>query len=229
MLMTSRSRTARPRRVALYVAERSEYAGRVLDGALRYVEDHVGLTLRDFQDDLTTPDPIVKAYRRAFPKLFTDRSKMPAGLVDHLRYPEDLFRVQTDRFADYHVTDPGTFYRNARQWAVAQDPGSGVLELSAQTTAPPPPQPGRPVAAGPSKRARLDPYYLLMKLPGETKETFLIFEPFVPVGAGGSELSNLSGFMVAKSDPADYGRLEAYTMPLGQVVRGPDQVNAMSH
>src|SRR5437868_96975 len=56
MLMTSRSRTARPRRVALYVAERSEYAGRVLDGALRYVEDHVGLTLRDFQDDLTTPD-----------------------------------------------------------------------------------------------------------------------------------------------------------------------------
>ena len=48
-------------------------------------------------DDLTTPDPIVKAYRRAFPKLFTDRSKMPAGLVDHLRYPEDLFRVQTNR------------------------------------------------------------------------------------------------------------------------------------
>src|SRR5581483_6789970 len=179
------------------------------------------------RDDLTNPDPIIKAYRKAFPNLFTDRSKMPAGLVDHLRYPEDMFRVQTDRFADYHVTDPGTFYQNTRQWAVAQDPGSGVLELSTQTTAPPAPAPGRPVATGPSKRARMDPYYLLMKLPGESKETFLILEPFVPVGAGGNELSNLSAFMVAKSDPADYGRLEAYSMPLGEVVRGPDQINAI--
>jgi uncharacterized protein len=109
---------------------------------------------------------------------------------------------------------------------VAQDPGSGVLELSSQTTAPPAPAPGRP-APGPTKRARMDPYYLLMKLPGETKETFLILEPFVPVGAGGNELSNLSAFMVAKSDPADYGRLESYSMPLGEVVRGPDQINAI--
>jgi uncharacterized membrane protein (UPF0182 family) len=73
----------------------------------------------------------------------------------------------------------------------------------------------------------MDPYYLLMKLPGETKESFLILEPFVPVGAGGNELANLSGFMVAKSDPADYGRLESYSMPLGEVVRGPDQINAI--
>jgi len=202
---------------------------------LNYVRNSVKATVDAYDgtvkfyvyDDLTNPDPIVKAYRKAFPKLFTDRSQMPAGLVDHLRYPEDMFRVQTDRFADYHVTDPGTFYQNTRQWAVAQDPGSGVLELSTQTTAPPAPAPGRPVATGPSKRARMDPYYLLMKLPGESKETFLILEPFVPVGAGGNELSNLSAFMVAKSDPADYGRLEAYSMPLGEVVRGPDQINAI--
>jgi uncharacterized membrane protein (UPF0182 family) len=152
---------------------------------------------------------------------------MPAGLVDHLRYQEDLIRVQTDRFADYHVTDPATFYRNSRQWAVAQDPGSGVLQISTQTTAPPSPQPGRPVAAGPSKRTRMDPYYLLMRLPGQTEESFLILQPFVPVGSGGSELSNLSSFMVAKSDPGEYGKLEAYAMPVGQVVRGPDQVNAI--
>src|SRR5581483_9165963 len=199
---------------------------------LNYVRNSVKATVDSYDgtvkfyvyDDLTNPDPIIKAYRKAFPKLFTDRSKMPAGLVDHLRYPEDMFRVQTDRFADYHVTDPATFYQNTRQWAVAQDPGSGVLELSTQTTAAP--APGRPVP-GPSKRARMDPYYLLMKLPGETKESFLILEPFVPVGAGGNELANLSGFMVAKSDPADYGRLESYSMPLGEVVRGPDQINAI--
>jgi uncharacterized membrane protein (UPF0182 family) len=102
-----------------------------------------------------------------------------------------------------------------------------VLELSTQSTLAPAPQPGRPIAAGPSKRTRMDPYYLLMRLPGQPKESFLIFQPFVPVGAGGSELSNLSSFMVAKSDPGDYGKLEAYGMPVGQVVRGPDQVNAI--
>jgi uncharacterized protein len=102
-----------------------------------------------------------------------------------------------------------------------------VLELSTQTTVAAAPQPGRPVAAGPGKRARMDPYYLLMRLPGQPKESFLIFQPFVPVGAGGSELSNLSSFMVAKSDPGDYGKLEAYSMPVGQVVRGPDQINAI--
>ena len=73
----------------------------------------------------------------------------------------------------------------------------------------------------------MDPYYLLMRLPGQAKESFLILQPFVPVGAGGSELSNLSSFMVAKSDPGEYGKLEAYSMPVGQVVRGPDQVNAI--
>jgi uncharacterized membrane protein (UPF0182 family) len=206
-----------------------------LSTRLNYVRNSIKATVDAYDgtvkfyvfDDLTNPDPIVKAYRKAFPKLFTDRSQMPAGLVDHLRYPEDLFRVQTDRFADYHVTDPATFYRNSRQWAVAQDPGSGVLELSTQTTTAPAAQPGRPIAAGPSKRARMDPYYLLMRLPGQPKESFLIFQPFVPVGAGGSELSNLSSFMVAKSDPGDYGKLEAYAMPVGQVVRGPDQINAI--
>jgi hypothetical protein len=177
-------------------------------------------------DDLQHPDPIVKAYRKAFPKLFTDRSQMPAGLVDHLRYPEDLFRVQSDQFANYHVTDPPTFYQRSRQWAVAQDPGSGVLQ-SSQPTAAPTPTPGRPAATTPTRRARMRPYYLQMRLPGQPKENFLILQPFVPVGTGDQELPNLSAFMVAKSDPGEYGRLEAYTMPLGSVVPGPDQVDAI--
>jgi uncharacterized membrane protein (UPF0182 family) len=205
-----------------------------LQTRLNYVRNSVKATVDAYDgtvkfyiyDDPANPDPIVKAYQKAFPKLFTDRSQMPAGLADHLRYPEDLFRVQTDWYADYHVTDPPTFYRNSRQWDIAQDPGSGVLQLATQTTQVPVPQPGRP-AAGPSKRTRMDPYYLLMKLPGQANENFLILQPFVPVGQGGNELANLSAFMVAKSDPAEYGKLEAYTMPVGQVVRGPDQVNSI--
>ncbi|MDQ1508000.1 MAG: uncharacterized protein QOD57_5727 [Actinomycetota bacterium] len=208
--------------------------GSGLQTRLNYVRNSVKATIDAYDgtvkfyvyDDLTNPDPIVKAYRKAFPKLFTDRSQMPAGLVDHLRYPEDMFRVQSDRFADYHVTDPTTFYQNSRRWAVAQDPGSGVLS-SSQTTAPPAPQPGRPTATTPSRRTRMAPYYLQMRLPGQAKEGFLILQPFVPVATGDQELTNLSSFMVAKSDPAEYGRLEAYTMPVGSVVPGPDQINAI--
>jgi hypothetical protein len=222
-----------------YAQAYSPAAGRLTPGSglqtrLNYVRNSVKATIDAYDgtvkfyvyDDLTNPDPIVKAYRKAFPKLFTDRSQMPAGLVDHLRYPEDMFRVQSDRFADYHVTDPTTFYQNSRQWAVAQDPGSGVLS-SSQTTAPPTPQPGRPLAATPSRRTRMAPYYLQMRLPGQPKEGFLILQPFVPVGTGDQELTNLSSFMVAKSDPGEYGRLEAYTMPVGSVVPGPDQINAI--
>jgi hypothetical protein len=150
---------------------------------------------------------------------------MPAGLIDHLRYPEDLFRVQSDRFATYHVTDPPTFYQNSRAWVVAQDPDS-VVQTAQPTAAPTAAAPGRPAAA-PTRRDRMKPYYLQMRLPGQAEEGFLILQPFVPVAAGRNELSNLASFMVAKSDPAEYGRLEAYTMPGGASVKGPEQIDSL--
>jgi hypothetical protein len=78
-----------------------------------------------------------------------------------------------------------------------------------------------------SKKRRMEPYYLQMRLPGQTKESFLILQPFVPTARGGEELTNLVSFMVAKSDPGEYGTLEAYQMPVGQVIRGPDQINTI--
>jgi uncharacterized protein len=207
---------------------------------LNYVRNSVKATVDAYNgavnfyvfDSPDRPDPVVRAYRKAFPGLFQDQSKMPAGLAAHLRYPEDLFRVQADRFADYHVTQPQTFYSRSKQWAVAQDPGSGPLEFNTNTpsTVAPAPAPGpagRPGTVEPAKRARMKPYYLQMRLPDQPKENFLILQPFVPVSSGGdAELTNLVSFMVAKSDPGQYGRLEAYSMPVGRVVLGPDQVNA---
>ena len=205
-----------------------------LQTRLNYVRNSVKATVDAYDgtvkfyiyDDPTNPDPIVRAYQKAFPKLFSDRSQMPEGLVDHLRYPEDLFRVQSDRFAAYHVTEPAAFYQNARAWAVAQDPGSGVLQPTTSTLAPVPAAPGRP-AVTPSRRDRMDPYYLQMRLPGQAEEGFLILQPFVPVATGRAEPTNLASFMVAKSDPDEYGRLEAYTMPGGQAVKGPEQVDSL--
>jgi hypothetical protein len=189
------------------------------DGTIRFYE------IRGSQE---RRDPIVAAYRKAFPKLFVDQSQMPAGLAEHLRYPEDLFRVQTDVFAEYHVTEPSAFYNRSRQWSIAQDPGSGKLELAttpATPAAPVPGPPGRQVALEPAKRSRMAPYYLQMQLPGQTKESFLILQPYVPVSRD-DRLTNLLSFMVAKSDPGEYGTLEAYTMPTGQQVFGPAQANA---
>jgi uncharacterized protein len=206
-----------------------------LQTRLNYVRNSVKATVDAYDgtvkfyvyDDPQHPDPIVRAYRKAFPKLFSDRSQMPEGLVDHLRYPEDLFRVQTDQFGAYHVTEPSAFYGNAQRWVVAQDPGSGDLPTSPSTAAvPQPAAPGRP-AVTPTRRERMDPYYLEMRLPGQADEGFLILQPFVPVASGNTEPANLTSFMVAKSDPAEYGRLEAYAMPGGQTVVGPEQIDSV--
>jgi uncharacterized protein len=123
------------------------------------------------------------------------------------------------------VTDPTPFYQNARAWAVAQNPD---VQTTTQTSAATqqPAAPGRP-AVTPTRRDRMKPYYLQMRLPGQAEEGFLILQPFVPVATGRTELTNLAAFMVAKSDPGEYGRLEAYTMPGGTGVNGPEQIDSL--
>lgn len=168
-------------------------------------------------------DPIIRAYRKAFPKLFTDGDEMPAGLREHLRYPEDLFAVQTNVYAAYHMTDPTTFFNKTDLWEVSPDPGSGEVGFTdsgavatTETTAP---------EAARSTSARMEPIYLQIRLPGEEQEEFLILRPFVPVSRNNA-LTQLSSFMVAKSDPDSYGELESFVMPAGRSVFGPSQVDS---
>ena len=207
-----------------------------LQGRFNYVRNSVKATVDAYDGTVSfylmdaegqPRDPLAQAYKKAFPKLFKSQSQMPPGLADHLRYPEDLFRVQTDVFADYHVTQPSAFYNGSRQWDIAQNPGSGTLQLATATTQATSPQPvtGRPLVNQPRQSGRMEPYYLQMRLPGQTEEGFLILQPFVPVSRD-DRLTNLLAFMVGKSDPGEYGTLEAYTMPTGQQVFGPAQVNA---
>jgi len=167
-------------------------------------------------------DPILHVYARAFPNIFLPRAAMPPGLLPHLRYPEDLFRVQTTMFGKYHITDPASFYIGADQWNVAQDPGVGPpnqLPARTQVTT----ASGQIISIGQVRRE--DPYYLLMRLPKESDESFIILQPFVPISVGDKQ-QNMTGFMIAKSDPSDYGTLEAYHMPEGQLVAGPAQIDA---
>jgi uncharacterized membrane protein (UPF0182 family) len=164
-------------------------------------------------------EPIVRAYRKAFPDLFS--SDIPDELRAHFRYPEDLFRAQTDTWSRYHIEEPGPFYAQSDAWNVAQDPGTDSGGTA--TTQAVDPVTGAPT--GPARERRMDPYYLLMSLPEEDHEQFLMLQPYVPFSVDDSR-RELSAFMVAKSDPGSYGQLEVFVMPRGEPVDGPAIVNA---
>ena len=167
-------------------------------------------------------DPIVTAYQKAFPALFAGVDEMPADLKAHWRYPEDLFRVQTNMFGRYHITDAKSFYEKSSSWSVAQDPGSTVNGAAPIITTN---QTLNGTTIVRTKEARISPVYSLMRLPGQNTESFVMLRPFVPYSEDDSK-KTLTSFMVANSDPAQYGKLTVYEMPAGFNIDGPAIVNA---
>ncbi len=198
-------------------------AGSGLRHAFNYVRNSVKAVIDAYDGDVTLyiveDDPIVRAWQNAFPELFTD--DVPDTLRAHFRYPEDLFRAVTDMWARYHISDPGPFYSQTDAWNIAQDPGTEAGGTAAAQ--PVDPVTGQPT--GPRRERRMDPYYLLMRLPGEDTEQFLMLQPYVPFSVDDSR-RELASFMVAKSDPESYGELEVFVMPRGVPVDGPAIVNA---
>jgi uncharacterized membrane protein (UPF0182 family) len=201
-----------------------------LGGSFNYVRNSVKATVDAYDGTIRLyvidpEDPVVNAYQDAFPQLFTRGSRMPDAIRAHLRYPQDLFRAQTDVYRRYHMTNPTTFFTQADLWEVSPDPGSGPLDTPTLEDLQTPATTNQPQAASSTGR-RIDPIYLLVKLPGEERERFIILRPFVPVSRGNA-LQNLEAFMVAKSDPGQYGELQSFTMPTGSnTVDGPVQVNS---
>ena len=149
-------------------------------------------------------DPLIQVNEKIFPDVFQPISEFPEDLIAHIRYPEDLFRMQTDRYKLYHMTNPVDLFQVNDPWEIARDPSNSPK---------------------PQLRARFDPepmlpYYLLMELPEEDNLSFLLMQPFTPRAR-----PNMSAFVVAKSGPLDeYGTLISYTMPEDQAVPGPGQV-----
>jgi uncharacterized membrane protein (UPF0182 family) len=168
-----------------------------------------------------TKDPIINAYRGAFPALFKDAAGMPADLRQHVRYPEQLFRTQADVYGLYHMQDVRLFFGREDVWSVAGE------DDSAPAASGPIPgiEPGRvPVGnASPDASTQpLDPYFVLMPLPGEKTETeFVQILPFTP-----SRRRNMIGWMAGRSDGDAYGSLLVYNFPKSQLVDGPAQIKA---
>ncbi len=165
-------------------------------------------------------DPIIEAYERAFPDLFKpvkDADKLIPGIVAHFRYPEDLFRVQTNMYGRYHLTQVSQFYTQSQAWSISQDPGSGLLSSSPL---------GQQVLNANGTittiTARLQPEYILATLPGQTKQDFLSLQTFVPQSQ--TKQQNLTAFMTASGDPSDYGQLNVYETPPSTNVDGPSLI-----
>jgi hypothetical protein len=144
-------------------------------------------------------DPIIKTYQKMFPGVFKPIKEMPSEFMEHLRYPEDLFRAQTDIFRRYHQSDPTVFYRNSDLWEIP-----ARAELTKADTEP---------------TDIMEPYYVIMKLPNGQAEEFILMTPFIR-----AQRYNMVSWMCAKCDPADYGRLVLYRFPKEKNVFGPGQI-----
>ena len=177
-----------------------------LGSGFNYIRNSVKGTVDAYDGTMTLyvideTDAVVRSYRNIFPALFTDGDEISDGLRAHLRYPEDLFRIQSNMYTRWHMTDPRVFFNNGDPWQIARDP-STIL--------------------GDSAGLRLmNPYYLLMTLPGEEDLSYLLLQPFTA-----EDRPNMVSFLVAKSDPGSYGEMVNFELPRDAFVDGPGQIGA---
>ena len=173
-----------------------------LGGDVNYLRNSVKVVVDAYDGSLRyyvadPSDPIIQAWDLAFPTMFTDIDEASPDLLGHFRYPENLFQIQAFEYTNYHVTDPNVFYGKQDFWALPIDP----------------------TIAG-SDQARMRPYYVLMRLPGEAEETFVLILPFTPL-----DRQNMVAWLAAKSDPGpEYGDIVSFEFPSGVNVDGPTQV-----
>ncbi|HEY1419084.1 MAG TPA: UPF0182 family protein [Candidatus Dormibacteraeota bacterium] len=168
---------------------------------INYIRNSVKVVIDAYQGTadfyiVDPKDPIIKAYAATFPSMFKPLDSMPTGLRAHLRVPEDLFNIQVQTYATYHITDPKVFFSREDVWDIP----------TAQTS------PGG--AASP-----VQPYYVLFRLPGEQNPEFLLIMPFTPLGK-----QNLVSWLAVRNDGANYGQYVSYVLPKDKVIFGPQQV-----
>jgi uncharacterized membrane protein (UPF0182 family) len=157
-------------------------------------------------------DPIIRSWEDTHPGLFRPASEMPAGMEHHLRYPQDMFRLQTNVYLRYHVNEVNQLFSGNDAWSFPGDPSTPVRteldRLWADMRTP----------AGEAVVSEILPYYLLTELPGEEELSYLLLQPFNP-----SAKRNMVSFLVADSTPGRYGRLIDFRMPQGELVDGAQQ------
>ena len=225
---TRRRPTTRTRRTP---TRQQVAVGSNLPGSYNYVRNSVKVVIDAYSGKMTfydtdPSDPILKAYSAAFPNMFTPISKMPAALQAHLRYPPDIFSIQSAIYGRYHLTNSGQFYAASNAWQLSPTAGAGPQSqaLLAQNTYN---NQGQLVSTTP---ARMSPQYQVYSLPGThpDQQLFTVSDAFVPASqtnlSGNNQNFNLTAWMVGLADPGHYGQLNLYETPQGTA--GPANADA---
>ena len=167
-------------------------------------------------------DPIVECYRKIFPDLFKSFEEMPDELKAHIRYPMAMFLIQARVYQDYHMKDPVTFYAGEDKWEIGRE----LYDNTDAQVQPAPQQPRSPfvpqqqtVQRSAAEGQPVEPYYVVIRLPGEEKAEFMLMLPFTPLNK-----PNLTAWLAARCDQPQYGQLLVYRFPKGKQIAGPMQV-----
>ena len=181
---------------------------------VNYVRNSVKAVVDAFDGDVTLyvvddEDPIVGAWSRAFPDLMRPYGEAPEEIVRHFRYPQDLFRLQADLFQTYHIPEADAFYNRADAWDIPIDPAAAANQGGATALQ---------QAAG---QRPLEPYYLVMRLPGEETEEFVLIQPYLA-----ADRPNMVSWLAGRSDGERLNSLFAVRFPSDQLVLGPLQAQA---
>jgi uncharacterized membrane protein (UPF0182 family) len=169
--------------------------------AVNYIRNSVKVTIDAYNGNvcfymMDEEDPILQTYLSIFPDLFKPFSEMPDDLKEHIRYPKDLFKIQVGTYTKYHMEDVQVFYNQEDLW---QTPDEMYGD----------------------SRQPMESYYIILKLPEEEKEEFLLMLPFTP-----SSKDNMISWLAARCDLPDYGNLIVYKLPKEKLVYGPMQIEA---
>lgn len=197
-----------------------------LPSSFNYVRNSVKVVINAYNGSMKfyamdPNDPILKAYRSAFPSMFLPMSDMPSTIRSHLRYPSNLFAVQAATLGLYHITSAPAFYSASDRWEVSPTTGAGspsaVLQSTTVTNSE-----GQIVS---SSLSPMSPIYTVGALPNTGNQQLLETIDFVPAG-NSSTVQSLTAFMIATSNPTNYGDLNVYETPRGTTVTGPLQADS---
>ncbi|MFA4918011.1 MAG: UPF0182 family protein [Thermodesulfovibrionales bacterium] len=181
---------------AYTVSNRMPYS-KPIERRINYIRNSVKVVIDAYNGSMgfyvsDPSDILIKVYSKIFPDIFKSLKEMPDELRQHIRYPHRLLQIQASMFAAYHMTDPKVFYNKENLWEV---PAFGQVLM--------------------------EPYYTIMKLPGEKKEEYILLLPYTP-----AKRDNLAAWLAARCDEPDYGKLLIYTFPRDRLIFGPKQVDA---
>jgi hypothetical protein len=187
---------------AYTVTDRYPYSDPSPEG-FNYIRNSVKIVIDAFNGSMDfyvwdMSDPIVATYRAIFPDLFVDKDTMPETLLSHTRYPQDMFGIQAEKYLRYHMLNSQDFYNLEDIWSIPEEKFGQGEELQA-----------------------VEPYYVIMKIPGEEREEFVLLTPYTR-----NDPPIMAGWLAARNDGEKLGELVAFRFPKERQIDSPQQIEA---